>query len=388
MLMTQLKERKDLHLWRDRVAISARSGNKIKINDSLLINFCSSDYLGIATDSEVCQAFKEGIDIYGFGSTSSALISGYYKAHQVLEEQFADFLGRESAILFNSGYLANLGLITVLAGRNSTIFSDKLCHASLIDAIKLSAAKHWRYKHNDVAHLQSRLNQFDSANKLIVTESIFSMEGDIAPLQNIVDCVQQTNATLLVDDAHGLGVLGKNGAGICEALALTTKQVPALVSPLGKAFASFGAIVSGSKELITALMQFGRTYIYTTALPPALVHATITALQIIKNAHWRREKLAKLIQFFIKSAQQRNISIRSECAIPIQSIMIKSSAKVLALQKLLYNKGFLVSAIRPPTVPVNTSRIRISLNYEHTENQITDLLDLIAEFYESHTRLL
>jgi 8-amino-7-oxononanoate synthase len=372
-------------LYRKRTVITSRVQNCIVINKKKLINFSSNDYLGIATDPKIKRALKQGASKYGLGSTASALICGYHRVHKTLEEKFSVFLQRESAILFNSGYLANLAVIGTLATKNTQIISDRLCHASLIDAIGLSKAKHYRYRHNDLNHLKS-YGEAGAAHKIIVTESVFSMEGDIADIKNIAGYAEQINATLLVDDAHGVGVLGQSGRGICEAQALSFKQVPILIIPLGKAFASLGAIVSGSKAFIEALVQFARPYIYTTALPPALVHATLTALQIVKADSWRREKLWRLIQYFTQIAQQRNLPIQSNDLTPIKSLVIGCNKMAIKLQQRLQHYGFFVYAIRPPTVPVNTARLRISLNCLHDEKQITDLLDVVAEHFSDNSR--
>jgi 8-amino-7-oxononanoate synthase len=334
MLSQQIKNKivqyRRLHLLRKRTPLEERIENIITINDTQLINFSSNDYLSLATDSRIKQAFIKGIEHYGFGSTASTLISGYYTTHQVLEEKFAEFLNRDKALLFNSGYHANLGVISALADRHTTIFSDKLCHASLIDAITLSKAKHIRYQHNNIKHLATRLSHVATKNRMIVTDSVFSMEGDIANLVGIAQCAQAAKATLLVDDAHGFGVLGKHGAGVCETHALSQQQIPLLITPLGKACGGLGAIVSGSKELIEALVQFARTYIYTTALPPAIVCALLTTLDIIKNESWRREKLINLIQFFIKAAHQRNLTLHTTDETPIKTIVIGANKKAVA----------------------------------------------------------
>jgi len=385
MLIAKLQEKKiaqqNAFLLRKRTVIANRIGNDVLINGVQAINFSSNDYLGLATDPRVVQAFKEGIDLYGFGSSASALVSGYYAAHQAFEEEFAAFVGRESALLFNSGYLANLGVINALATPDTTIISDKLCHASLLDAVKLSKAKHVRYAHNDMVHLQQRLTQAASNPKIIVSESVFSMRGDVANLVKMVELSQQAQALLLIDDAHGVGVLGNYGAGICDEYSVTQQQVPLLITPLGKAFAGSGAVVSGSKELIDALLQFSRTYTYTTALPPAVAHAALTVLSLIKNESWRRKKLMQLIQFFMQAAHERGIPLQANDHTPIKAIAMRDSASALRLQEILNAKGFWIYAIRPPTVPPNTACIRVSLNCMHTPQQIADLLDLMVENY-------
>jgi 8-amino-7-oxononanoate synthase len=369
-----------LSLRRKRQRIEEKNHNHIVIDGKALINFSSNDYLSLCSDVKIKAALKEGAEKFGLGSSASALICGYHSPHQVLEEKFAAFLKRERALLFSSGYLANLAVMNTLTTKNSAVFSDKLCHASLLDAITLSQAKHYRYQHNTPEHLEFRLTQNDLSEKYIVTESIFSMEGDIAKIIPLAHIAKKSNTTLIVDDAHGFGVLGATGRGICEAYHLSPQQVPVLVTPLGKALGSMGAIVSGSEALIESLIQFARPYIYTTALPPAIAYATSAALDIVQHENWRREKLQHLIHYFVESTRERKLPIQSTEITPIKCLMIGENKKALALQELLKQNGFWVYAVRPPTVPENTARLRISLNCSHTEKEIMHLLDLISDF--------
>jgi len=362
--------------------LESRDDNKVIINNTECINFCSNDYLGLATNSEVKKAFIDGVNEYGFGSGSSALVSGYFKPQKILEEKFAAFLGRGKAIIFNSGYHANLGVISTLAQRNDIILSDKLCHASLLDGIQLSRAEHHRYQHNDLEHLEEKLKSVGK-NCFIITESVFSMEGDIAPMNEIAKLSKQYNAALIVDDAHGFGVLGKKGRGIIEHSQLNEDAISCLVTPLGKAIGSLGAVVSGDNEVIEAILQFARTYRYTTALPPAITVATLKSLEIMEKEEWRIEQLNKLINFFILQSHHRNLPLISDEITPIKSFLIGDNSLTLKIQKILLENGFYVSCIRPPTVPQNTARIRVTLNSNHHEQQIIDLLDLMAEYYET-----
>ncbi|MES2217122.1 MAG: 8-amino-7-oxononanoate synthase [Pseudomonadota bacterium] len=376
MMLTQAKD-----LIRNRYIINNRNDNTITIGDKSLINFSSNDYLGIAEHPVVKQAFINGIQQYGNGSSSSALVSGFYHSHRMLEDAFAEFLNRDRAILFNSGYLANIGVITALANRSGKIFVDKLCHTSTLDGIRLSRAKFVRYAHNDVNHLATLLSQ-SSNNSLVITESIFSMEGKISPINQIVTTTQAHPIKLMVDDAHAAGVLGKNGRGICEYYNLSQQDVPCLIVPLSKAFASMGSIVSGSQDLIECLIQFSKTYCYTTALPPAIANATLAALKIVETENWRRAKLQELIKFFIVQAKQRNLALLSEDLTPIKPILIGDNDCALQIKEALMQKGFFVSCIRPPTVPQDTARIRVALNCLHHEKDIIDLLDLMAFFHD------
>ena len=271
--------------------------------------------------------------------------------------------------------------MTTLADRTSTIFSDKLCHASLLDGIVLSRAKHVRYRHRDIQQLAELLAN-NKTNKLLVSESIFSMQGDCADILALVELAHQHQATLVIDDAHGIGILGSQGQGICAAYQLSQTEVPCLVTPLGKAFASLGAIVSGSHTLVDALLQFSRTYKYTTTMPAAICCATLAALDIMIKEAWRREKLNELITYFISQAKARHLTLLSDSSTPIKSIPCSSNQAVLAIQHNLMQHGFLVAAIRPPTVPNQGACIRISLNCKHTEMQIVQLLDVIANYHE------
>jgi 8-amino-7-oxononanoate synthase len=368
------------HLLRERHVVDSQTHTRAVIKGKSLINFCSNDYLHISTHPDVKKAFIQGALEHGLGSGSSAMVSGYSKSHHLLEEQFAEFLNREKALLFNSGYHANLGVLSTFADRNSVVIADKFCHASLIDGIVLSRAKYFRYRHNDVHQAERLLGQVHK-NKLLISESVFSMQGDIAPIKQLSAFALQHNAMFLVDDAHGIGVLGDQGKGICEYYHLSQHEIPCLITPLGKSLGSFGAIVSGRTEIIDALLQLARTYRYSTALPPAICYATLAALKIIRNESWRRKKLQALIRFFIKEAVQREFILTSLDETPIKSILVGSNQITVEIQKNLIRKGFLVSCIRPPTVPKNGARIRISLNCMHNEQQIIQLLDRLKDCY-------
>jgi 8-amino-7-oxononanoate synthase len=336
------------------------------------IIFCSNDYLGLSKHPKVIKAFKDGADKYGVGSGGSQLVTGYTNAHRAVEDAFAEFLNYDRALLFSSGYLANIGVVTAL--ELQTIFADKFNHASLIDAGLFSKAKMYRYAHNNINSLQLRLEKFNSGQKLIISDGVFSMNGNIAQLPELSALAKQYKALLMVDDAHGIGVLGNNGKGLVEHFNLPQKDVPILVCPLGKAFACCGAIVAGSNELIESLIQLARTYIYNTAIPPAIAMAALASLKIIRTETWRREKLIYLINYFKEQAYKRNLTLLPS-ATAIQSLLIGDAKTSVAISKRLLEHGFVVVAIRPPSVPKNTSRLRITLNCLHTEKQINDLLD-------------
>lgn len=294
------------NLLRKRFIIESQSANQIVIQNKNLTNFCSNDYLGMADHPRVKKAFHEALAQYGVGSTASALVSGYLKIHRTLEEKFAETLNRERAILFNSGYQANLGVITTFANRNSTIIADKLCHASLIDGIILSRAKHFRYRHNDLDHAQQLLNKRNERGSLIITESVNSMEGDICDAKALAKIARDHSAMLLMDDAHGIGVIGKRGKGICDYHNLNQDDIDGLITPFGKALGGMGAVVTGKKDFIEALAQFARTYIYTTALPPAICYSTLESLHIFNDEPWRIAKLHQLIDLFLAEAKKEN----------------------------------------------------------------------------------
>ena len=348
-----------------------------KICDTHLINFSTNDYLSLTQDPRVKTAFKEGVDLYGLGSGSSSVVSGYTNAHKNLEENFARFLNCDEAVLFNSGYHANLGVMTALCNKDTHVIADKLCHASIIDGIRLSRATMHRFPHNDLDHAELLLSKIERY-KLLVTESIFSMEGDISPALALAKLSSKHNASFVIDEAHAIGILGKTGRGSSEYYNLTQQDILCFIVPLGKALGSMGSIVAGKSEVIEIIRQFARTYIYTTALPPAIPHATIETLRISEQEYWRREKLNELISFFIENADTIGLPIISKDITPIKSIAIGDNARTLKIQNYLLDQGFLLSAIRPPTVPINTARIRISITCAHTKDQILTLLQLIA----------
>ena len=376
LLQENLDKRRLQHLYRSRVRVDSGCSNQLSVNGKTVHNFCSNDYLGLAGNTVIADAFKQGIDHYGTGSGASHLISGHTKAHCDLEQQLAEFTGRPRALLFSSGYMANMGVIGALAGRNDAVLEDYLNHASLLDGGLLSRAKFQRYKHRDCIDLNKRLVASKGARKLVVTDGVFSMDGDIAPLAELADVSYKNSAWLMVDDAHGFGVLGNTGAGIVEHLGLDIQQVPILMGTLGKAFGTYGAFVAGSEALIETLVQFSRSYIYTTAPPPAVAVATSASLELVKKDQWRRDKLNQLIARFRKGAEQIGLHLMDSNT-PIQPVLMDSDAQVLDANQKLLESGFMVGAIRPPTVPEGTGRLRITLSASHSEQQVDALLDAL-----------
>ena len=367
---TLLEKNAREHLARTRHVIEKTDDRHVVINGKKCLNFCSNDYLGIARHPDVINAFIDGAIEHGLGSGSSPLISGYTYAHQQLEDAFAEFLQRDKTLLFNSGYHANLGVLTTFADKNTYIVSDKLCHASLIDGIRLSRANHLRYRHCDMTHAELLLQQIPIENAILVSESVFSMEGDLPDMTVLSRLAKKYRARLIVDDAHGIGV--------CDHKQFSQNDVPCLVVPMGKALGSCGAVVAGSNDLIDVLLQFARTYRYSTALPPAVCHATVTSLNVLRNEIWRREKLHDNIKFFLRIAHEHGLRCTSTELTPIKSIIVGENQATLQIQHDLQAHGIFISCIRPPTVPANTARVRISLNWAHTESDIHTLLEQLA----------
>ena len=378
-LQQRLEQRDKQALTRKRKVIinCSSNANTVYFDGRTYTNFASNDYLGLMNHREISEAFAKATHQYGFGSGSSALVSGYSNAHYELEKQFSKWLGVDRAIIFNSGYLANIGVISALVKRSDTVLSDRLCHASILDGIHLSRAKHYRYAHCSMKHLDE-LSQSKNPN-LIVTESVFSMGGDISPIKEIIQIVDKYQSALVIDDAHGIGILGKQGGGVCEQFGIKQNQFSCLVLPLGKAFNGVGAIVAGRSEIIESILQFSRSYGYTTALPPAICSALQASLKVLTEEQWRRDQLKANIQYFIHHATNMGLRFASIAETPIKALIVGDTNKALHLHNFLLAKGFYVSAIRPPTVPNNSARLRISLNCHHTEQQMTRLVNYISE---------
>ncbi|RKZ45078.1 MAG: 8-amino-7-oxononanoate synthase [Candidatus Parabeggiatoa sp. nov. 3] len=376
-LQSLIQQRQEADLYRTRRQHTGPQTPTLQIDGQPYLAFCSNDYLGLASDSRLKRALQDSVEHYAVGSGASHLITGHTKAHHDLENTLAVFTQRESALLFSTGYMANLGVITALVGRRDAIFLDKLNHASLVDAAILSRAQLHRYPHNKLSTLARLLAKSTAAHKLIVTDGVFSMDGDIAPLPDLVELAKTHQAWLMVDDAHGLGVLGNTGGGTLEHYGLTAQDVPVLMGTLGKAFGVFGAFVAGSALLIEALIQSARSYIYTTALPPAIAETVQTSLMLAKTDSWRRQRLQELIRYFRNAAAQHHIPLMDTFT-PIQPIILGESQKALAVSAALYKQGILVTAIRPPTVPQGSARLRITISALHEENQIDRLIKALV----------
>ena len=362
-------------LYRSRRIIDSPQGVQLQLDGYRVVNFCSNDYLGLANHPAVVDAFKTAVDQYGVGSGSAHLICGHSTAHHALEEELAAFTGRDRALLFSTGYMANLGVMSALLSRGDAVFEDKLNHASLLDGGLLSRARFKRYAHADVESLNVHLENA-TGNKLIVTDGVFSMDGDFAPLPALSAAAKAHDAWLMVDDAHGLGVIGEHGGGLLDYYGLKQDDVPVLMGTLGKGLGTFGAFVAGSDALIETLIQKARTYIYTTALPPAIAEATRASLKIVIAEDWRRDKLTKLADRFRLGAEQLGLQLMASAS-PIQPIVIGDSQQAVDISNALLQAGFLVSAIRPPTVPQGSARLRVTLSALHEEQQVDRLLDAL-----------
>ncbi len=375
-LEDELAALKKQNIYRSRRVVSSPQGVNIRVDGKPIINFSSNDYLGLANHPKVIEAFKKASRRYGVGTGSAHLICGHTASHHALEEELAAFTGRERVLLFSTGYMANMGVIAALLTRGDSIFQDRLNHASLLDGGLLSGAKFKRYFHNDLEDLESKIKPHDRRT-LIVTDGVFSMDGDLALLPELSVMAKKHNAWLMVDDAHGFGVLGETGGGIVEHYGLTQDDVPVLMGTLGKSFGTFGAFIAGSHILIETLIQKARSYMFTTALPAAIAEATRTSLELVMVENWRRDKLFRLLAHFRSGAEQLGLPIMASAS-AIQPLMVGDSHTVVKWSNDLLEKGFLVSAIRPPTVPRGESRLRITFSADHEQHQVDQLLDALV----------
>jgi len=369
----ELQQRENHNLYRRRRVVESPQAAEINFDGRRLLNFCSNDYLGLASHSEVVAALQEGAADWGVGAGAAHLVNGHTSAHHALEEELAAFTGRERALLFSTGYMANMGVINALTEPGDVVFEDQLNHASLLDGGWLSRADMRRYPHVDLETLDAMLAEPRAGAAVIATDGVFSMDGELAPLTALVATAKCHDATLLVDDAHGLGVIGAQGGGCCEQFGLTTDDVPVLIGTLGKGFGTFGAFCAGSNELIEFLIQRARTYIYTTAMPAAVAEATRVSLRLAQQDTWRREKLANLVEQFRAGAGQLGLALLDSVS-PIQPIMVGDAEKTLRASAALEQAGVLVTAIRPPTVPDGTARLRVTLTANHSAAQVDQLL--------------
>lgn len=363
---------------------SPQSSN-IQIEDRSILNFSSNDYLGLANDKRLIVAAQAAAENYGVGAGASHLIVGHNEVHSKLEQLVAECTGHESAIVFSSGYAANMAVISTLLNKDDTIFQDKLNHASLIDAGRNCEASLYRYQHLNYDHLVDQLGNKKKGNVLIATDSVFSMDGDLADVEKLIEIAECHNALLFVDDAHGFGVLGKNGNGVLESINFEKKyhqiRRPIVMGTFGKALGVAGAFVAGPKIIIDYLIQRARSYIYTTAQPPMLSAVTIEAIKINHNEPERRQHVSHLADYFRAGVMSINASLENkltaEEGIPIQPLIVGGNDAALKLSEQLYDAGIFAVAIRPPTVPATTSRIRFSFSANHSKEDVDQLLSIL-----------
>jgi 8-amino-7-oxononanoate synthase len=354
--------------------VSEIAGTSVLIDGRRLRNFASNDYLGLAQHPALVEALVAAAKCSGVGASAAHLLGGHRDEHAQLEAELANWTGRERALLFSTGYMANLGVMQSLLDPRAVCVQDKLNHACLIDGARLSGARMKRYRHGDVDSARRQLLSDPGAAVLLASDGVFSMDGDIAPLTELAALCREQQATLMIDDAHGLGVLGEDGAGSVAEAGLGEQDVPVLMATLGKALGVAGAFVAGSAALIEGLLQFARTQIYTTAMPPALAAATRVAVRIARDESWRREKLQRLIAQFRDGASRRGIAL-APTRTPIQPVLIGDSEASMRISARLEAAGFFVPAIRPPSVPDNGARLRVTLSAAHAESEVEHLLD-------------
>jgi len=390
-LQSRLAERRENKLWRQHSVVTEVAGPWVSIDGQRLLNCCSNDYLGLKQHPEVMAACIQATQKTGIGAGAAHLLSGHFVHHQRVEEQLAAFLRAERVLLFSSGYLANLAVITTLVGRHDVVYADRLNHASLLDAVGLSGARSRRYPHRDVARLK-RLLRSDAASVtqghgtrgcMLVTDAVFSMDGDVAPLTRLQQLAEQHSALLYVDEAHAFGVLGQ-GRGALAAMGMTPAGSVVMMGTLGKACGVAGAFVAADHDMIEGLVQFGRSYIYTTAMPPAQAVAISTALNLLQHDAGRRQQLLELIEDFRTQALAVGLPLMPS-ETPIQPLPVGDSARVLTIQQCMRDRGFLVGAIRPPTVAVGSARLRVTLTADMKPKWIRQLVVALTESFEDRS---
>jgi 8-amino-7-oxononanoate synthase len=380
-LKHDLAERQTLGRYRKQRVRQGQQGVDIIVDGQRFLSFCSNDYLGLANHPDIVRAFTHAAERYGLGSGAAHLLTGHSHYHDELELALAEFTGHEKALLFSSGYQANIGVLDGLMARDDLIIQDKLNHASLLDGARLAASKNVRYAHNDLSALTRRLEHSqDTQRKLIVTDGVFSMDGDIAPLPDIMHLASQHHAGVLIDEAHALGVLGHSGRGSVEHFDLNYDSMPMIMGTFGKAFGTSGAFVAADADVIDTLIQQARSYVYTTAQPAAIAAATLVSLRLVQQEAWRREKLNVLIEQFRHGAKQLGLTLM-ESFTAIQPVVIGDDLKAIQIGKALEQQGILVGVIRPPTVPEGSARLRITLSADHTEQQVNQLLNALEHIH-------
>ena len=376
-LQNELNERAALGLLRQRRMLQSPQAPHITVDGKSYLSFCSNDYLGLANHPQLISALQQGAQQHGVGSGAAHLVSGHGATHHQLEQELAAFVGKPAALLFSTGYMANLGIVQALVGKGDTVFADKFNHASLNDAMQLSRAKVKRYRHNDMAQLGQMLEQAWSGRKLVITDAVFSMDGDLAPLPELLALCEQHDAWLLIDDAHGFGVLGAQGRGSLAHFGIASERVICMAT-LGKAAGVFGAFVAAEQVVIDTLVNHARSYVYTTATPPALASALLESLQQIENGDGLRGHLLRLIAQLRSGLRGLPWSLMPS-ATAIQPLLVGGNQAALKLSEKLRDRGIWVAAIRPPTVPQGTARLRITLSAAHRAADVRRLIDTLHE---------
>lgn len=368
--LTDLSQKK---LRRKLRVVEGAQGRELILDGKKVLNFCSNNYLGLADDPRLIQAATDAMQKEGFGSGASRLVCGNLSSHTKLEQKIAAFKGTEAALLFSTGYMANVGIIPALCGHGDMIFSDRLNHASIIDGILLSHAEFKRYPHNDMDILEVMLKAASPGKKLIITDSVFSMDGDVAPLDKIVELAEKYNCMVMVDEAHGLGVLGPNGKGAAEYFDVGSK-IAVQMGTFSKAAGSFGAYVCGSRQLIDYLVNKARSFIYTTGMPPAVAAASVKGIELIESEPQRRKRLWEHTHYVLGELKYLGFDTLNTTT-PIIPIVVKDPDVCVQFSQKLLEAGIFVSAIRPPTVPAGTSRLRLTLMATHTQEDLKFLID-------------
>ena len=374
----ELKTIKKSGLYRELNSVEGSQGTHLEIKGKTYLSFCSNNYLGLANNPLVIKAVKDAVGRYGWGAGASRLVSGNMRLHEVLEGEISKFKGKEASIVFPTGYMANIGTISSLVSKGDLVICDKLNHASIIDGCRLSGAGFRVYPHCDMKKLENVLKKATKySRKLIVTDTVFSMDGDIAPLPDIVRIAHKYNAMVMADEAHGTGVFGENGRGVVEHFNLS-KKVSIVMGTLSKAVGSLGGYVSGDADLINFLRNKARPFMYTTALPPAVCAASIAGIKLIRKNPSLRKSLWNNVRYLKKELDLLNFNlIPSES--PIIPILIGDAKKAVDMSKLLYKKGILIPAIRPPTVPTRSSRLRMTVMSTHTRKDLERLLEVLSD---------
>jgi 8-amino-7-oxononanoate synthase len=376
-LQQSLAERAAQGLLRARRTLSTQQSPHIVVDGTAYLAFCSNDYLGLANHPQLISALQQGAQQWGVGAGAAHLVSGHFEPHHQLEKQLAAFVGKPAALLFSTGYMANLGVVQALMGKGDTVFADKLNHASLNDAMLLSRAEVKRYRHGDKVQLEKLLSETSAGRKLVITDTVFSMDGDLAPLGEMLALCERHDAWLYVDDAHGFGVLGEQGRGSLSHFGIASKRI-IYMATLGKAAGVSGAFVAAEQVVIDTLINHANSYVYTTATPPALSSALLQSLQLIEKSDDRREHLMRLIARLRSGLAGLPWSLM-ESDTAIQPLLIGDNQRALEISAALRERGIWVAAIRPPTVPQGTARLRITLSVAHTEADVGRLIGALHE---------